>query len=135
VTVTLSNGKTYTARIVGTDTADDLADININARGLTAAHFASAGSYKVVQTVLAIGSPLGLRETVTSGVISALNRIVQESNGAGAYLPDAIQTSAPINSGNSGGALVDLAGEVVGIPTLKASDSSSGRRRRAGSPS
>jgi S1-C subfamily serine protease/DNA-binding response OmpR family regulator len=124
VTVTLSNGKTYTARIVGTDTADDLAVIHVNARGLTAAHFASAGSYKVAQTVLAIGSPLGLQETVTSGVISALNRTVQESNGA--YLPDAIQTSAPINSGNSGGALVDLAGEVVGIPTLKASDSSSG---------
>jgi S1-C subfamily serine protease len=109
---------------VGTDTADDLAVIHINARGLTAAHFARAGSYQVAETVLAIGSPLGLQETVTSGVISALNRTVQESNGA--YLPDAIQTSAAINAGNSGGALVDLAGEVVGIPTLKATDSASG---------
>jgi S1-C subfamily serine protease len=124
VTVTLGNGTTYTARIVGTDTTDDLAVIHINASGLTAAHFASAGSYKVAETVLAIGNPLGLQETVTSGVISVLNRTGQESNGT--YLPDPTQTSAPINSGNSGGALVDLAGEVVGIPTLKATDSASG---------
>jgi putative serine protease PepD len=68
----------------------------------------------VAQTVLAIGSPLGLQQTVTSGVISAPNRTVQESNGA--YLPDAIQTSAPINPGNSGGALEDLAGEVTASP-------------------
>src|SRR5919197_3591998 len=122
--VTLSNGKTYSARMVGTDTADDLAVIHINASGLTAAHFATEGSYKVAQTVLAIGSPLGLQQTVTAGLISALNRTVQESNGA--YLPNAIQTSASINPGNSGGALVDLAGEVVGIPTLQATDSRSG---------
>jgi len=120
ITVTLSNGKTYTARIVGTDTADDLAVLHINASGLLAAHFASAGSYRVAQTVLAIGSPLGLQQTVTSGLISALNRTVQEPNGA--YLPNAIQTSAPINPGNSGGALVALDGSVVGIPTLEASD-------------
>ncbi|HZS92007.1 MAG TPA: trypsin-like peptidase domain-containing protein [Chloroflexota bacterium] len=120
ITVTLSNGKTYTARIVGTDTADDLAVLHINASGLLAAHFASAGSYRVAQTVLAIGSPLGLQQTVTSGLISALNRTVQEPNGA--YLPNAIQTSAPINPGNSGGALVDLNGNVVGIPTLEATD-------------
>jgi S1-C subfamily serine protease len=120
VTVTLNNGKTYAARIVGTDTADDLAVIHINATGLSAAHFASAGSYQVAQTVLAIGSPLGLQQSVTSGLVSALNRTVQESNGA--YLPNAIQTSAPINPGNSGGALVDLNGDVVGIPTLEATD-------------
>jgi S1-C subfamily serine protease len=118
--VTLSSGKTYTARMVGTDTADDLAVIHINASGLTAAHFATEGSYKVAQTVLAIGSPLGLQETVTSGLISALNRTVQEPNNA--YLPNALQTSAPINPGNSGGALVTLQGVVVGIPTLEASD-------------
>ncbi len=118
--VTLSTGKTYTARIVGTDTADDLAVLHINARGLPAAHFAPAGSFSVAQTVLAIGSPLGLQQTVTSGLISALNRTVQEPNGA--YLPNAIQTSAPINPGNSGGALVALDGSVVGIPTLEASD-------------
>ena len=118
--VTLSNGKIYTARIVGTDTADDLAVIRINAAGLPAARFAASGTYQVAQTVLAIGSPLGFQQTVTSGLISALNRTVQEPNGA--YLPNAIQTSAPINPGNSGGALVTLDGKVVGIPTLEASD-------------
>jgi S1-C subfamily serine protease len=120
LTVTLSTGKTYTAKLVGTDTADDLAVIHINATGLPAAHFAASGSYQVAETVLAIGSPLGLQETVTSGLISALNRTVQEENGA--YLPNALQTSAPINPGNSGGALGDLTGAVVGIPTLEATD-------------
>ncbi len=118
--VTLANGKTYAARLVGTDTADDLAILKINATGLPAASFATAGSYRIAQTVLAIGSPLGLQQSVTSGLISALNRTVQESTGA--YLPNAIQTSAPINPGNSGGALVNLNGVVVGIPTLEATD-------------
>lgn len=120
LTVTLSSGKTYTARIVGTDSADDLAVIHVNASGLPAAHFAGTGSYHVAQTVLAIGNPLDLQQSVTSGLISALGRTVQESNGA--YLPNAIQTSAPINPGNSGGALVNLSGTVVGIPTLEATD-------------
>ncbi len=118
--VTLSTGKTYAARLVGTDTADDLAIVHIDARGLPAARFAPAGAYAVAQTVLAIGNPLGLKQSVTSGLISALDRTVQESNAA--YLPNAIQTSAPINPGNSGGALVTLDGAVVGIPTLEASD-------------
>jgi S1-C subfamily serine protease len=118
--VTLANGKTYAARIVGTDPADDLAVIHINAKGLPAARFAKAGTFSTAQTVLAIGSPLGLQQSVTSGLISALGRTVQEGNGA--YLPDALQTSAPINPGNSGGALVTLDGTVVGIPTLEASD-------------
>jgi len=118
--VTLATGKTYAARLVGTDTADDLAIVHINASGLPAARFASGGTYTVAQTVLAIGNPLGLKQSVTSGLISALNRTVQEGNGA--YLPNAIQTSAPINPGNSGGALVTLDGAVVGIPTLEATD-------------
>jgi S1-C subfamily serine protease len=120
LTVTLSSGKTYSAKLVGTDTADDLAVIHINASGLPAARFATAGSYTVAQTVLAIGNPLDLQQSVTSGLISALGRTVQESNGA--YLPNALQTSAPINPGNSGGALVTLDGTVVGIPTLEATD-------------
>jgi S1-C subfamily serine protease len=118
--VTLSTGKTYTATLRGTDVADDLAVIHISASGLPAAHFAGQGDFQVAQEVLAIGSPLGLQQTVTSGLISALGRTVQESTGA--YLPDAVQTSAPINPGNSGGALVALNGAVVGIPTLEASD-------------
>src|SRR5579875_165568 len=118
--VTLKSGKTYSARIVGTDTADDLAILHVNATNLPAARLAGAGTYSVARTVLAIGSPLGLQQTVTSGLISALGRTVQESNGA--YLPNAVQTSAPINPGNSGGALVTLGGTVVGIPTLEATD-------------
>jgi putative serine protease PepD len=124
ITVTLSNGKTYGATLVGTDAADDLAVIHINAGGLTPAHFASAGSYHIAQTVLAIGSPLGLQESVTSGLISGLNRTEQEPNGA--YLSNALQTSAPINPGNSGGALVTLNGTVVGMPTLVQTSSSDG---------
>jgi S1-C subfamily serine protease/putative flippase GtrA len=118
ITVTLSTGKTYAAKLLGTDAADDLAVIHINATGLPAATFAA--STQVAQEVLAIGNPLDLQQTVTSGLISALGRTVQESNGA--YLPNAIQTSAPINPGNSGGALVNLSGQVVGIPTLEATD-------------
>lgn len=117
LSATLNNGKTYAATLVGTDKADDLAVIHISASGLTPAHYATAGSYHVAQTVLAIGSPLGLKQSVTSGLISGLNRVEQEPSGA--YLPNSIQTSAPINPGNSGGALVTLDGTVVGIPTLE----------------
>lgn len=124
LTVTLNNGKTYPATVVGTDSADDLAVIRIHASGLSAAHFGAAGSYQVAQTVLAIGSPLGLKQSVTSGLISGLNRVEQEPSGA--YLPNAIQTSAPINPGNSGGALVTLNGTVVGIPTLEQTSDTNG---------
>ncbi len=86
--VTLSNGKTYSANLVGTDTADDLAVIHINATSMPAAKFGAAGSFQAAQSVLAIGSPLGLQETVTSGLISALGRTVSEGNGV--YLPNAI---------------------------------------------
>jgi S1-C subfamily serine protease len=116
IRVTLSTGKTYPAHLVGTDAADDLAVIKISAPSLTPAHFAATGSYQVGDTVLAIGSPLGLQDSVTSGLISGLNRVEQEP--VGSYIPNAIQTSAPINPGNSGGALVGLNGTVVGIPTL-----------------
>jgi putative serine protease PepD len=119
-TVTLKTGKVYSATVVGTDTSDDLAIIRIKASGLPAAHFAGTGGFSVAQTVLAIGNPLDLQQSVTSGLVSAVNRTVQESSGA--YLPDALQTSAPINPGNSGGALVNLDGTVVGIPTLEAAD-------------
>ena len=124
ISVTLSNGKTYSATVVGTDTADDLAVIHINAANLTPATFATSGSYKIGQTVLAIGNPLDLKGSVTSGLISGLHRVEQESNGA--YLSDALQTSAPINPGNSGGALVNLDGTVVGMPTLEQTSSSNG---------
>jgi len=114
--VTLWNGQRMAAHLVGTSPTDDLAVLKINKSGLTAARFGNTGKLLVGQEVLAIGNPLGLGETVTEGVISAVQRTVSE--GTGAYLPHAIQTSAPINPGNSGGALVSLDGQVVGIPTL-----------------
>jgi S1-C subfamily serine protease len=124
LSVTLNNGKSYKATVVGTDGADDLAVIHISASGLTPATFAKDGTFRPAQTVLAIGSPLGLKQTVTSGLISALNRTEQEPNGA--YIPNALQTSAPINPGNSGGALVALDGSVVGMPTLEQTSDTSG---------
>ncbi|MBV9281825.1 MAG: trypsin-like peptidase domain-containing protein [Chloroflexi bacterium] len=127
--VTLNDGRTFNATLVGTDAADDLAVIRINASHLTPAHFAPAGGYRVAETVLAIGSPLGLQQSVTSGLISGLNRAEQEPNGA--YLPNAVQTSAPINPGNSGGALVALDGTVVGMPTLEQTGSQNGGTAQA----
>jgi S1-C subfamily serine protease len=123
IQVTLSDGSTYTAHVVGTDSADDLAVIKITppAGGLTVVQFGDSSQLKVGEAVLAIGSPLGNSETVTSGIVSALNRDVSESD-SGPTLPDAIQTDAPINPGNSGGALVDMQGNLVGIPTLNAID-------------
>jgi S1-C subfamily serine protease len=116
IRVTLSNGTIYPAQVVGTDAADDLAVIKINAPNLIPAHFSSIVGHRVAETVLVIGSPLGLQNSVTSGLISGVNRVEQEPNGS--YIPNAIQTSAPINPGNSGGALVGLKGYVLGIPTL-----------------
>lgn len=124
ISVTLANGKSYPATLVGTDAADDLAVIHISASGITPARFASVGSYQVGQIGLAIGSPLGLKQSVTIGLISGLHRVEQEPNGS--YLSDAIQTSAAINPGNSGGALVTLDGVVVGMPTLEQTGSSDG---------
>ncbi|HZU11527.1 MAG TPA: trypsin-like peptidase domain-containing protein [Chloroflexota bacterium] len=114
IRVTLHSGRILAATIKGTDTADDLAVIHVNATGLPAAAFAASAA--PAEAVLAIGNPLGLQSSVTFGVISGLNRVEQEPSGA--YLPNAIQTSAPINPGNSGGALVALDGRVVGIPTM-----------------
>jgi putative serine protease PepD len=82
--------------------------------------FADSSALKVGMIVLAIGNPLGLQSSVTEGIVSAVDRTVSEPGGI--TLPDTIQTSAAINPGNSGGALVNLAGEVVGIPTLSAGD-------------
>jgi len=118
--VTLWNGHRLSAKLVGTSPIDDLAVLKVDATNLSAARFGDSDKLMVGQEVLAVGNPLGLGETVTTGVVSAVKRTVSE--GSGAYLPHAIQTSAPINPGNSGGALVSLDGQVVGIPTLEASD-------------
>jgi S1-C subfamily serine protease len=118
--VTLSNGKRYTGRLVGTFAPDDVAVIKIDASGLQPAAFADSAKLQVGNIVLAVGNPLGFRSSVTEGIVSALGRTVGEPTGA--TLPGVIQTSAAINPGNSGGALVDLRGRVAGIPTLAATD-------------
>lgn len=118
--VTDSRGHTYSASLVGSFAPDDLAVVNAHGAALPSASFAASNTYQVGDIVLAIGNPLGLRSSVTDGIISALGRTVDEPSGV--VLPDVVQTSAAINPGNSGGALVDLSGDVVGIPTLAATD-------------
>ena len=114
ITVAFSDGRTATATLVGADKATDLAVVKVNLTGLTAATFADSDALKVGQTVVAVGSPLGLNGTVTEGIVSALHRPTSGASDNSAVI-DAIQTDAAINPGNSGGALVDLAGRVVGI--------------------
>jgi S1-C subfamily serine protease len=123
IQVVLYNGTKLQAQLVGTDPADDLAVLKITppSSGLTVATLGDSSKLQVGQDVMAIGNPLGITQTVTSGIVSALGRSVNEGQG-GATIPDAIQTDAPINPGNSGGALVDLQGNLVGIPTLTAID-------------
>lgn len=122
--VVLSNGNTVNAQVVGTDAANDLAVIHIQPfSGMVVATLGDSSQLVVGQEVLAVGSPLGYAETATEGVVSALNRTADESSssgGNGAHLTDLIQTSAPINPGSSGGALINLQGQVVGITTLSA---------------
>lgn len=121
VQVTFSDGTTADAEVVGTDPLTDLAVIKAqDVSGLQPAALGSSGDLAVGQQVVAIGSPLGLDGTVTSGIVSALSRPMAASSdgqpqaGVNSVI-DAIQTDAPINPGNSGGPLVDMDGQVVGI--------------------
>jgi putative serine protease PepD len=117
LTVTFSSGKTAPATVVGTDPSGDIAVIKVQGvSGLTPAKFGDSDALRVGDTVLAVGSPLGLQGSVTAGIVSALHRTISGEQG-GKSIADAIQTDAAINPGNSGGALVNLKGEVVGINT------------------
>jgi putative serine protease PepD len=119
-----SGGKPLAATVVGVFAPDDLAVIRVQA-GASSLHPALLGrsdAVRVGEIVLAMGNPLGLTGTVTDGIVSATGRTVSEGQGSSAVLISAIQTSAAINPGNSGGALVNLAGQVIGIPTLAAAD-------------
>lgn len=119
LTVTLFNDTTeYEATIVGKDEQTDLAVIKIEKTGLTKAEFADSDSIKVGEFAMAVGNPIGMQSSVTCGVISAVNREVTDTDGKKYTL---IQTDAAINSGNSGGALVNGEGKVIGINTLKLS--------------
>jgi putative serine protease PepD len=133
VMITTSDGKKYSAQVVGSDTKSDIAVVQAQgASGLTAATLGDSGKLVVGQQVVAIGSPGGLQNTVTTGIVSALNRPLsdvgggdggqqqspfgrQTANTTSGPSYTAIQTDASINQGNSGGALVDSAGQVIGI--------------------
>jgi putative serine protease PepD len=116
IQVNLANGKTYTAKLVGRDVAYDLAVIKIKVTDAPALQLGDSDAVEVGDGVIAIGSPLGLTGTVTSGIISAKNRPVTSGSGTReSSFINAIQTDAAINPGNSGGPLVDLSGAVIGI--------------------
>ena len=126
VSVRLSSGKTVPAKVVATDTTHDLALVQATGlSGLTPVTFGTDSSVAIGDTVLAFGAPLGLENTVTSGIVSALDRSVDTGT---EKLSGLIQTDAAINEGNSGGALVDTSGHVIGINVAiaTASESDSG---------
>jgi len=131
--VPATGGDTLTAKVLGTFPAGDLAVIKVesNASQLKAAAFGDSDDVRAGQIVLAMGNPLGLTGSVSQGIVSALGRTVSASSSAGGAssattITDAIQTTAAINGGNSGGALVNLNDQVIGIPTAAARDPEAG---------
>lgn len=146
LTVTLSDGRAYQASVVGTDPSTDLAVIVMKgAKDLTPATLGNSDAVEVGSSVMAVGNPLGLAGTVTTGIVSALDRPVatqgepaQGQGGSGpapadAVVTNAIQTDAAVNPGNSGGALVDSQGRVIGIPSSIASLGQSAAGAQSGS--
>jgi serine protease Do len=119
ITVTLSDGRHYHAKKIGADNETDIAVIQIQAPNLIALAMADSNNITIGDFVVAIGSPFGLKQSVTSGIVSALNR---SNLGIEGY-ENFIQTDAPINIGNSGGALVNMQGELIGINTALISNS------------
>ena len=140
IQVKFSDGRIVGARLVGTDPTNDLAVVKVDATGLQPATFADSSKLNVGDAVLAIGAPLGLDATVTKGIISTLNRTIDEASSApnaaasGATIHmSVIQTDAAINPGNSGGALVDSNGDVIGINVAIATAGSTSIGGQAGS--
>jgi S1-C subfamily serine protease len=127
LTVLLSDNRTFPAVLIGDVPEEDLAVLKINAPNLKPIAFGDSSKVQVGDFALALGSPLGLEQSATTGIVSALNRSARViTNGQLVTLQGMIQTSAPINPGNSGGALVNAQGELIGIPTLGAVDPTSG---------
>jgi serine protease Do len=112
IRVDLADGRSFAATLVGSDAPSDLAVLRVPAKGLPALPFGNSDRMKVGDVVLAFGNPLGVGQTVTMGIVSAKGRATGVSEGS---YEDFLQTDAPINQGNSGGALVNLQGELVGI--------------------
>jgi S1-C subfamily serine protease len=118
ITVDLYDGTQLPGKLTGVDPFDDLAVVQITPPPhMDVAKIGDSSSLQVGQTVIAIGNPLGITQTVTGGIVSALGRDISEGKGGG-YILNSIQMDAAINPGNSGGALVDLKGDLVGVPTL-----------------
>jgi len=124
ITVQLSDDKTFDAKVVGTDKPSDLAVLKIEAQNMPYLTLGNSDQVRVGDIVLAIGNPLGIGQTVTAGIISAKGRRTGLSDGSS--FEDFLQTDAPINRGNSGGALVNLNGELIGINSQILSGSPSG---------
>lgn len=115
IKVVLASGKHVTAKLVGSDTSYDIAVLKVDGSGLAPLPIGSSAAVVVGDEVVAVGAPLGLESTVTSGIVSALNRPVSPSGGTGPSFINAIQTDAAINPGNSGGPLLDMQGRVIGV--------------------
>src|SRR5439155_15340834 len=120
INVELTDGRSLKAKLIGTDKPSDLALLKVNGERFTALALGNSDSVKVGDVVLAVGNPLGVGQTVTMGIISAKGR--STSVGDGSY-EDFLQTDAPINHGNSGGALISTKGELVGINSQILSES------------
>jgi S1-C subfamily serine protease len=118
ITIGMVDGRHFPGKVVGSDTGFDVAVIKIDGQNLPVASLGDSSSLQVGDSVIAIGNPFGFDHTLTTGVVSALNRPVSE--GQGSYNQPMIQTDAAINPGNSGGPLLDITGHVVGITTLVA---------------
>lgn len=128
IQVLFSDGSTESATIVGRDPQTDIAVIRVSPeKGIKPIALGSSSSVQVGQPVVVLGAPLGLSGTVTSGIVSALNRTVQvpAEGDASALLVSAVQTDAAINPGNSGGAMVNCSGQLIGVPSAGAAVPSS----------
>ncbi len=133
ITVVLSNGKHSDATIVGRDASYDLAVLKVDRADLTPLPIGDSGTVVVGDPVIAVGAPLGLESTVTTGIVSALNRPVAAGDSTDTSYINAIQTDAAINPGNSGGPLLNLAGQVIGVNSAIATAPGTGTNGGAGS--